>query len=106
MFSPKTFVVCVLGAVCLSVMATPAAASQSATIRVDDVDPESQAGAKRLLRRVERASRAVCGEDIARRYPSTRRAYRYCVERTMVSTIQTIGSERLYSEFVTRYGHP
>ncbi len=88
---------------------TPASASPidtpSARVRLGDVNPETDAGAQMLLRRIERAAREVCGEHVARRYASTRRAYRRCTQLTIADTIDRIGSERLYAEFVTRYGH-
>jgi UrcA family protein len=106
MFYRRAFVVCVFGAICFSALVAPAAAvPSSVAVRFGDVDANTEAGAERLLRRVERAAREVCGEEIARRYMSTRRAYRRCVQSTMLDTVDRIGSEHLHSEFVTRYGH-
>lgn len=97
-----TFFMCVLNV-------GPAFASPinepSARVRIGDVDPETDRGAQVLFRRIERAARDVCGEHIARRYASTRSAYRRCTELTIVETIERIGSERLYFEFRVRYGH-
>lgn len=108
MLHKRIFAACVFSAVCLSAfLAAPAEAlAVSTTVRIDDVDANTNAGAARLLRRIERAAQRVCGVEIARRYIGTRRTYRRCVEMTMVNTIELIGSERLYSEYVTQYGHP
>jgi UrcA family protein len=84
----------------------PAQASPSSvTVRLHDVDADSDNGARILLRRIERAARAVCGKDLALRYPAVRRAYRRCTLQTMSNTIDRIGVERLHSAFVARFGH-
>lgn len=85
-------------------MALPIVAERSATVRLSDVDANSEAGARVLLRRIERAASRVCGESLARRYVSLRRDYRICRARTMASTIERIGAERLQAEYAARYG--
>jgi UrcA family protein len=91
----------------LSALAPPAAmaAPSSVTVRLNDVDANSDEGAQIILRRIERAARAVCGRELALRYPSVRRAYLQCTQRTMSNTVDRIGAERLHSAFVTRFGH-
>lgn len=75
----------------------------TATVRLDDVDANSEDGARVLLRRIERAASIVCGETLARRYVSVRRDYRACRARTIASTIERIGAERLRAEHAARY---
>lgn len=100
--SAFVFVFCALSALAPQ----PAwAAPSEVTVRLNDVDAHSADGASVLLRRIERAARDVCGQDIASRYPAVRRAHRQCTLRTMSNTIDRIGAERLQSAFLARFGH-
>lgn len=105
MFRKIVLVAFVLGALSASPALASPISEPSARVRLSDVDVNTEEGASLLFRRIERAARTVCGEHIARRYASTRGAYRRCTELTIAETIQRIGSERLRMEFAVRYGH-
>jgi UrcA family protein len=77
----------------------------SARVRVDDVDPNTDTGARIVLRRIERAAGEVCGQSVARRYLTVRRTYRLCALRTMARAVDQVGAERLQDVFRARYGH-
>ncbi len=76
----------------------------SESVRVDDVDRTTDAGATALLRRIERAASEVCGEVVARRYLSVRRAYRECRRHTIAETVDRLGDDKLHAAYVTRHG--
>jgi UrcA family protein len=90
--------------IALSIAPTAHASPESTTVRVDDLNRRTEAGAHELLRRIERAASEVCGEDFARRYMSARRAYRQCRDSTVLATVDRLGDEHLSAAYVTRYG--
>jgi UrcA family protein len=90
--------------VALDIAPNAHASPESTTVRVDDLNRRSEAGAHELLRRIERAASEVCGKDFARRYMSARRAYRECRDTTILATVDRLGDERLNAAYVARYG--
>jgi UrcA family protein len=105
MFRKTVLIAFVFAALSVSPAIASPIAEPSARVRLNDVDVNTDDGAALLFRRIERAARTVCGEHVARRYASTRSAFRRCTELTIVETIERIGSERLRMEFAVRYGH-
>lgn len=91
--------------ICIALDIAPAyAAPESTTVRVDDLNRRSEAGANELLRRIERAASEVCGEEFARRYMSARRTHRQCRDATVLATVDRLGDEHLSAAYIARYG--
>lgn len=92
-------------AFCMALDLAPAALASPASlsVRVDDLDRGTKAGANELLRRIERAAGEVCGEDFARRYMAARRAYRQCRLSTISATVDRLGDEQLNAAYFARY---
>jgi UrcA family protein len=90
--------------IALDVAPNAHASAPSKIVRVDDLDQNTEAGASVLLRRIERAASEVCGEAVARRYISVRRAYRECRQLTIVATVDRLGDEELNAAYIARYG--
>jgi UrcA family protein len=99
--SAFVFVICALSALSPQ---SARAAPEAVIVRYDDIDAHSRDGVQTLLRRIERAASAVCGRDLALRYPAVRRAHRCCTLETMANVVDRIGAEPLHSAFVTHFG--
>lgn len=99
------FLLSALAAACAATLYTPAQAQQqvlpfgyeqrSMTVRVDDVNLDSAAGADRMMARISYAANYVCGEtsgivDLARR--SERRA---CVDATVDHAMSQLNSAKV-----------
>mgnify|MGYP001370622445 CR=1 FL=1 len=84
--------------------ASPEGAPASTTVRVDDLNRRDVSGARELLRRIENAASAVCGEDFARRYMAARRAHRQCRDATVLATVDRLGDQHLSAAYIERYG--
>ncbi|QGZ93212.1 UrcA family protein [Terricaulis silvestris] len=90
--------------IALDIAPTAHATPESKTVRVDDLNRYSEAGAHELLRRIERAASEVCGESFARRYMAARRTYMECRRTTILTTVDRVDDERLNAAYITRYG--
>jgi UrcA family protein len=65
------------------------------TLRVDDVNLESQAGAAKMLARIDFAADYVCGGAASRVDLGQRAQHRACVSATVDHTLTQLNSERV-----------
>ncbi|MDX2237767.1 MAG: UrcA family protein [Hyphomonadaceae bacterium] len=89
----KTVFAAAAAALALMAFAAPASAAPrgaqevSIVVSYADLDLNHEAGARRLIQRVESAAERVCGYDNGVRGLSARRAYRACVQETMADAL-------------------
>jgi|GEM_PF-5531947 len=74
----------------------------SVTVRTHDLDLSSDAGARRLLRRLDHAVELVCGGSFLQQFSAARRAYRSCYERTMAETLARLDAPRVHAHYAQR----
>lgn len=95
-------------AAAIAFSATPAFADPqtpaSITVRSDDLDLNSERGAARMLRRIERAANIVCGASVAATYSGQRDEYRTCRAATIAASVHQLGADQVSALHAQRYG--
>ncbi|HYD87977.1 MAG TPA: UrcA family protein [Vitreimonas sp.] len=91
----------------LNLLPSPPANAHSVTdrsvrVRVHDLDLSTDAGARRLLRRLDHAVEIVCGGSFLQQFSAARRAYRSCYERTMTETLARLDAPRVNAHYAQR----
>jgi UrcA family protein len=95
---------CVVSALALTAP-SPALANawdDTVIVRAHDLDLSTDAGAQRLLRRLDSAVERVCGGAILQQFAAARRAYRRCYESTMAETLAALDAPRVHAHYAER----
>jgi UrcA family protein len=75
---------------------------QSVTVRTHDLDLATDAGARRLLRRLDHAVELVCGGSFLQQFSAGRRAYQNCYDQTMAETLARLDAPRVHAHYAQR----